>query len=714
MLCFSSVRTGLSTECGSHSLLLPDWPLRRTGREPAEFGRYDRSQRTELGTYDRTGHGRQVMSVAQPTRLLIPLRRFGEPGWAYPKISGLAHISTLPSPCRFGSTAVAGAVTPSYCMESAKISSSPSYNAKSSEFMGVGSTFDFPAPFDQHRLSDNEVYGTNVVLDTNQFYRSPCYSTDRPLFSWDNNLGQDTDIRSCNCSERTASLTTARTIISDGDPDFTAAETPPSKNGAAEYQNLFPAQSVTPDLAPAILYAAQPAGSAHHSTEAFLCWDGNLEQKLLWVAMICLGIVFQLETGENQHKPGGANPKTQQKKETASTETERCGGTASSHQMKSSISGNKRKAGPAKDDHPDSGDQKSDRVRRSKTTQLLWACLFAKADPWKHPKCLLAGQDKISYVKQHLYRIHGPVYCRICGKQFPESQSTDGQSAESLRDSHENENACQSRTTTSEGRMTYDQAKAVKEAKSRDVSDPERWFQLFEIVCPGYPRPDSPYARPATIEILGSFRDNLRREIGQRAVRAAAASALTDGHQVEMYIRLVEETVSNFVRRLERLEEHEDDNNAVDQNPNLDPDLHQVLVTPELTVSPLVLTRAPEQVYSESSTASTISAVGSSISDRVGDFNTTTGPFTNKGRYEFHAGVQDLCEGGQAPSEHHNTSPAPLYASAVHPGVSLDADQEASIFNDNLQAMFGEELFGSPEPTQAPGVDDPNDWSTQS
>ncbi len=114
------------------------------------------------------------------------------------------------------------------------------------------------------------------------------------------------------------------------------------------------------------------------------------------------------------------------------------------------------------------------------------ACPYYKYNPIKHFRCLV-GYDlrETCHVVQHLLRCHDkPIHCRTCGQTF---------SKEDECNAHIEARSCEQTEFHHPG-MDDDQRKNIRDSqRRRGLNEVGRWFDLWGILFPDTPRPDSPY-----------------------------------------------------------------------------------------------------------------------------------------------------------------------------------------------------------------------------
>ncbi|KAI0836312.1 hypothetical protein F5Y06DRAFT_106884 [Hypoxylon sp. FL0890] len=118
---------------------------------------------------------------------------------------------------------------------------------------------------------------------------------------------------------------------------------------------------------------------------------------------------------------------------------------------------------------------------------LKFGCPFHKAYPHRFPCCRERSLRDTSRVKEHIYRSHLVFQCTRCGGTFPEKMAWE---------SHQRSNpACKS---VDHGPVKYainqQQREILRSRKGlKGTSEPDRWFQIYKMVCPEavppYPSP---------------------------------------------------------------------------------------------------------------------------------------------------------------------------------------------------------------------------------
>jgi len=149
---------------------------------------------------------------------------------------------------------------------------------------------------------------------------------------------------------------------------------------------------------------------------------------------------------------------------------------------------------PEDDDGDDDGDDRDDnsmpppktrKFRPLETRSSSLACPFWKHDPFKYADCSRNKLYKISRVKQHIDRKHSPqFYCECCLAVFPD---------EARHGNHVRSGNCAWDPTARLDGITHQQRRQLSRKSKPGLSEPERWFVIWDVVLPGQRRPASPY-----------------------------------------------------------------------------------------------------------------------------------------------------------------------------------------------------------------------------
>ncbi|KAK7915215.1 hypothetical protein PG985_012918 [Apiospora marii] len=141
-----------------------------------------------------------------------------------------------------------------------------------------------------------------------------------------------------------------------------------------------------------------------------------------------------------------------------------------------------------------------------------FACPFWKHEPHRQRPCFRVMLTKISYVKQHLHRVHyRETYCERCLHVSPDKESH-----------HVHlQQQCEYRPSELLDWISHEQHHALSRKSNKAYTETQKWFVIWDIVMPGKPRPTSPYMEPGLSQDIHEFQEylllhgpgTLRREI---------------------------------------------------------------------------------------------------------------------------------------------------------------------------------------------------------
>lgn len=119
-----------------------------------------------------------------------------------------------------------------------------------------------------------------------------------------------------------------------------------------------------------------------------------------------------------------------------------------------------------------------------KGSDMVFACPFQKYDPHKYHRCLKYTLNRIKDVKQHIYRQHTQpqYYCARCYKVFTTKDDRDG---------HSRRADCQKRHPPQFDGISEEQRNELKKSSPRKKPLQEQWYEVWEVIFPGCPRPQS-------------------------------------------------------------------------------------------------------------------------------------------------------------------------------------------------------------------------------
>ncbi|KAL4928936.1 C2H2-type zinc finger protein [Aspergillus undulatus] len=165
------------------------------------------------------------------------------------------------------------------------------------------------------------------------------------------------------------------------------------------------------------------------------------------------------------------------------------------------------------DDSNDPGPLRPSRRQSAKgSAPRRLACPFFKRNPNIFISCGLSDHESSSRVKLHINRKHKlPIYCPRCSEVFKSEQE---------RDVHLRENTCPLQPEVRRICATSEQLQRLSR-RSTAKTDRDRWNEIYRILFPDDPLPDSPYLDPTV-----SAEVNLVREAFLSAAPSAVRTAL--------------------------------------------------------------------------------------------------------------------------------------------------------------------------------------------
>lgn len=119
-----------------------------------------------------------------------------------------------------------------------------------------------------------------------------------------------------------------------------------------------------------------------------------------------------------------------------------------------------------------------------KGPDVVFACPFQKYDPHKYHRCLKYTLNRIKDVKQHIYRQHTQpsYYCARCYKIFTTKDDRDG---------HSRRADCEKRHPPQFEGISEEQRNELKKSSPRKKPLQEQWYEVWDVVFPRHPRPQS-------------------------------------------------------------------------------------------------------------------------------------------------------------------------------------------------------------------------------
>ncbi|KAL3468834.1 hypothetical protein BJX99DRAFT_265767 [Aspergillus californicus] len=156
--------------------------------------------------------------------------------------------------------------------------------------------------------------------------------------------------------------------------------------------------------------------------------------------------------------------------------------------------------------------QSSKKPRAKTSSTRRFACPFFKRHAHIFISCGMADHESPSRVKLHISRKHKlPIYCARCSDVFKYERE---------RDLHLRENTCLLQPEVPRICATSEQLQRLSK-RSTGKSDEERWNEIYTILFPGDPLPDSPY-----LDSTVSADVNLVREAFLHAAPSAVRTAV--------------------------------------------------------------------------------------------------------------------------------------------------------------------------------------------
>ncbi|KAI6358710.1 hypothetical protein MCOR25_007279 [Pyricularia grisea] len=182
------------------------------------------------------------------------------------------------------------------------------------------------------------------------------------------------------------------------------------------------------------------------------------------------------------------------------------------------------------------------------TQQRKYACPYYKNDPQafkNHRACRIPGFSSTARLKEHLYRKHAkPEYqCNRCLEDLGSYQE--------LENHQRSDDPCVKKTSKKDTRLSRAQVQDLK-TKKLDLTEQERWEDIYRKIFPGEPLPKSPYydGELTELENLGEFLDKefppLYREVLENEV-----DLMMGGMEAELKDRLVDKVPSLFRKLLQ-------------------------------------------------------------------------------------------------------------------------------------------------------------------
>lgn len=132
-------------------------------------------------------------------------------------------------------------------------------------------------------------------------------------------------------------------------------------------------------------------------------------------------------------------------------------------------------------------------------TRIL-GCPFYKWHPREHRECSKYVLKRLKDVKQHLKRNHGPpeFYCARCYITFSKAED---------RDAHTRNPVCPFREKPRSWHISTETLNKLVHYSARTKSTEEQWFELWDTLFDGVPRPRSAYVGNLRMDAILLLRD---------------------------------------------------------------------------------------------------------------------------------------------------------------------------------------------------------------
>lgn len=133
----------------------------------------------------------------------------------------------------------------------------------------------------------------------------------------------------------------------------------------------------------------------------------------------------------------------------------------------------------------------------------LFACPFYKRRPHTYQKCQHNELTAVSRVKQHLSRQHQiPIRCLRCNLQFEDEGS--------LEDHAQQWPSCEPQPRKVWEGVTRAQSILLQTRSDRKKTPEDQWYDVYKILFPDEPLPESPYMDSIQAQMLQGFYDYAR------------------------------------------------------------------------------------------------------------------------------------------------------------------------------------------------------------
>lgn len=199
-------------------------------------------------------------------------------------------------------------------------------------------------------------------------------------------------------------------------------------------------------------------------------------------------------------------------------------------------------------DSPKRPSQKSRTGSSGKLPSRLLACPFYKWKPHTHRQCRNKVLRKICRMKYHLWRGHlMPIHCDVCFMEFDNTQD---------RATHIRQRNCELRDPKAWDCITEEQRAQIKRRVKTKMTEEEQWYEVYRILFPGDPVPDSPYIDGFLADEVIALQEFMAQQwppIFNRLIKEKLPDELRNHEEIvrEFSHYLFEEAVNHLLHRCE-------------------------------------------------------------------------------------------------------------------------------------------------------------------
>ncbi|KAK3989609.1 hypothetical protein QBC44DRAFT_82551 [Cladorrhinum sp. PSN332] len=193
-----------------------------------------------------------------------------------------------------------------------------------------------------------------------------------------------------------------------------------------------------------------------------------------------------------------------------------------------------------------SGTEYGSATPQTKQKSRPLACPFLKRDPDRYHCCSKYNFQKIKEIKQHLRRKHMPegYICLRCQSEH--------QSEAALRRHMKQDQACEAGEAL-DGIISGHQKLALQKYPGRGKSQEAHWFDMWDIIFPNVPRPQSVYVKTEAEEAIDSlwkFWDEEKSNIIVAALTSMGFTKPWSTEHHEFCDGLMQSTLNQFAQKI--------------------------------------------------------------------------------------------------------------------------------------------------------------------